>query len=97
MPTYDYKCKDCEYSFELFQKMSDEPVKVCPSCGGNVKRLIGAGSPPIFKGSGFYITDYKNGSKRSGSTTPSSSTASTPAESKPAAKEKKAEPVKKSA
>ncbi len=60
MPTYDYKCNECGYSFEVFQKMSAEPLKLCPKCGGEVKRLIGAGAGPIFKGSGFYQTDYKN-------------------------------------
>jgi putative FmdB family regulatory protein len=60
MPTYDYKCKDCGNIFEVFQSMSAEKIKVCPKCGGTVKRLIGAGSTPIFKGSGFYQTDYKN-------------------------------------
>ncbi len=60
MPTYDYKCLDCEYSFEEFQKMTDEPLKICPKCNGKLKRLIGGGVAPIFKGSGFYETDYKN-------------------------------------
>jgi putative FmdB family regulatory protein len=60
MPTYDYKCIECNYTFELFQKMTEEPVKYCPKCKGKVKRLIGMGSGPIFKGSGFYQTDYKN-------------------------------------
>jgi len=60
MPTYDYKCKKCNNLFEVFQSMSSEPVKTCPKCGGEVKRLIGAGSTPIFKGTGFYQTDYKN-------------------------------------
>jgi len=59
MPTYDYKCKNCEITFEVFQKMSDEPIKKCSKCGGEVKRLIGGGLKPIFKGSGFYETDYK--------------------------------------
>lgn len=63
MPTYDYKCNDCDHYFELFQPMSTEPIKVCPKCDGSVKRLIGAGSGPIFKGSGFYHTDYKSGKK----------------------------------
>ncbi len=65
MPTYDYKCDQCSHTFELFQAMSDEPVKVCPRCGGPVRRLVSGGSGIIFKGSGFYITDYarKNGSK----------------------------------
>ena len=60
MPTYDYKCTECDYTFELFQKMTDEPLKTCPKCKGKVKRLIGMGAGPIFKGSGFYQTDYKN-------------------------------------
>ena len=46
--------------FELFQTMSADPVKVCPKCNGEVKRLIGPGAGPIFKGTGFYQTDYKN-------------------------------------
>lgn len=62
MPTYDYKCLDCQFDFEYFQSMSDEPLKNCPKCNGKVKRLIGAGAGPIFKGSGFYQTDYKNSS-----------------------------------
>lgn len=62
MPTYDYKCTECNNTFEEFQKMTDEPLKKCPKCGGALKRLIGAGITPIFKGSGFYQTDYKNSS-----------------------------------
>lgn len=65
MPTYDYKCLDCGYTFEYFQSITDEPLSVCPNCGGVVKRLIGAGAGPIFKGSGFYQTDYKNNSSSS--------------------------------
>lgn len=60
MPTYDYKCLECNSSFEVFQKMNEDHVKSCPKCGGSVKRLIGTGLTPIFKGSGFYQTDYKN-------------------------------------
>jgi putative FmdB family regulatory protein len=60
MPTYEYKCTECGYMFELFQTMSAEPVKICPICKGRVKRLIGPGAGPIFKGTGFYQTDYKN-------------------------------------
>ena len=63
MPTYDYKCLECNYAFEEFQSMSDDPIDVCPVCKGNVKRLIGTGAAPIFKGSGFYQTDYKNSSQ----------------------------------
>jgi len=60
MPTYEYKCDNCGHTFELFQSMSAEPVQVCPKCNGHVKRLIGPGLGPIFKGTGFYETDYKN-------------------------------------
>lgn len=65
MPTYEYKCLNCSHTFEMFQSMKDNPIKICPECKGEVKRLIGAGSGPIFKGSGFYHTDYKNSSKTS--------------------------------
>ncbi len=68
MPTYDYKCTACGYSFELFQSMSEEPIKECPQCKGLVKRLIGTGAGPIFKGTGFYQTDYKNKSSNGNNT-----------------------------
>lgn len=64
MPTYDYKCLKCKKTFELLQRMSEKPVKRCVHCGGKVERLIGAGAGLIFKGSGFYITDYKKSSKK---------------------------------
>ncbi|NQU94953.1 MAG: zinc ribbon domain-containing protein [Candidatus Omnitrophica bacterium] len=63
MPTYEYVCKKCKERFELFQSMTAEPVKVCPKCKGAVKRLIGAGAGIIFKGKGFYATDYKKEKK----------------------------------
>lgn len=69
MPTYDYICSDCDYEFEHFQSMSDEPIRVCPQCGGIVRRKIGGGTGLIFKGSGYYLTDY--GKKSSSSGTPS--------------------------
>jgi len=59
MPTYDYKCSQCGHTFDALQKFSDEPLRNCPRCGGLVQRLISGGSGLIFKGSGFYITDYK--------------------------------------
>ena len=60
MPTYEYVCPKCEHAFELFQSMRDEPIKRCPKCKKlGVKRLVGGGAGLIFKGSGFYITDYK--------------------------------------
>lgn len=64
MPTYDYKCTKCEDSFEFFQKMTDAPIENCPNCGGKLKRMIGTGMTPIFKGSGFYETDYKKNSAK---------------------------------
>ena len=57
----------CNKQFEIFQKMTDEPLTECPECGGTIKRLIGAGLSPIFKGTGFYQTDYKNNNSRSSS------------------------------
>lgn len=59
MPTYEYQCEHCRNRFELFQKITDEPVSTCPVCHGKVRRLISGGAGLIFKGSGFYITDYK--------------------------------------
>ena len=60
MPTYDYKCSTCGHTYELFQPITSRPVKKCPECGrSTAKRLIGAGSGIIFKGSGFYVTDSR--------------------------------------
>lgn len=70
MPTYDYRCKKCEHQFEAFQSMSADPLTECPVCGGPVERLIGGGAGLVFKGSGFYITDYKNSKNESKSATP---------------------------
>jgi putative FmdB family regulatory protein len=86
MPTYEYRCEKCNQTFELFQSMKDDALQVCPQgqCRmetwgqGKVKRLLGTGAGLIFKGSGFYITDYRSknyteaakkesGSKESGS------------------------------
>jgi putative FmdB family regulatory protein len=60
MPIYDYECSDCHERYEIFQRISDEPLKKCIKCNGNIKRIISGGTGLIFKGSGFYITDYKN-------------------------------------
>lgn len=98
MPTYEYHCDACGHKFERFQSMTAEPVKQCPQCKKNkARRLIGTGAGLIFKGSGFYITDYRSegykekakaesgGSSESKPSSPSESS-STTGESKPAAK-----------
>jgi len=59
MPTYDFKCKNCGHSFERFLPITDDSEIKCPICGHSSKRLISAGAGLIFKGTGFYITDYK--------------------------------------
>ena len=61
MPTYDYQCDACEHTFEKFQSITAKPIRTCPECGKRkVRRLIGAGAGVIFKGSGFYQTDYRS-------------------------------------
>jgi len=63
MPTYEYQCQKCGHVFEAFQSITDEPLKECPVCKGPVKKLISSGVGLIFKGSGFYETDYKRKEK----------------------------------
>ena len=61
MPTYDYICNDCNKMHEYFQSMSDNPLTKCPECNKNsLRRIISGGTGLIFKGSGYYLTDYKN-------------------------------------
>jgi len=92
MPTYEYECQKCGHRFEEFQSMKDAPLTKCPQCKGKVKRLIGAGAGFLFKGSGFYITDYRSSSysekkKKEGGDAGASaaSPAPPPAPAKPAA------------
>ena len=97
MPTYDYQCEACNHEWELFQSMNDSPVKRCPKCKKQkAKRLPGLGAGLIFKGTGFYETDYKkksggepkdNSSSSSGST--NTGTSSTKTEKKQESKPKK--------
>jgi putative FmdB family regulatory protein len=98
MPTYEYKCSKCSHLFEDLQKISDPPLKKCPKCGAPVERIISGGSGLIFKGSGFYITDYKKSgekkepasepvkkeSKDKPDSKPKPSSESTPSKNKPA-------------
>ena len=67
MPTYEYTCRDCGHTFEIVQSMLDEPLTMCPECGGSLRKVF---APPAisFKGSGFYSTDHGQKSKRSGET-----------------------------
>ena len=62
MPTYEYRCTACATDFEKFQRMSDDPVAECPECGARAERRLSAGAGLLFKGSGFYITDYRSDS-----------------------------------
>lgn len=86
MPTYEYKCKACEHQFEQFQSMKDAALTKCPECGKKqLERLIGTGGAIIFKGSGFYQTDYRSDSYKK-SADADGKPASTAAADKPAAK-----------
>ncbi len=103
MPTYEYACTKCKKDFELFQSMKDDALTICPKekCRmktwgkGTVKRKVGAGAGFLFKGSGFYITDYRSeGYKKSKSDAapkPEAPKADSKSESKPAAKPAKAD------
>jgi putative FmdB family regulatory protein len=98
MPTYEYHCQKCGQNFEAFQSMRDEPFRECPKdlCRlrkwgrGKVKRLLGTGAGVIFKGSGFYITDYRSDSYKEAAKKESPATAG--AAEKPAGKETGAKP-----
>lgn len=83
MPTYDYQCASCDHVFEMFQSMSDDPIKECPLCGKNVRRLISGGTGLIFKGSGYYLTDYVKKGKPEPSTSSSEKPKAEKKESKP--------------
>ncbi len=76
MPTYEYKCESCGHEFEKFQSITARPLRKCPVCGkSDVRRLLGAGAGIIFKGSGFYQTDYRSESyKKAQSSDKTSST-----------------------
>ncbi|MDD2927446.1 MAG: zinc ribbon domain-containing protein [Candidatus Omnitrophica bacterium] len=64
MPTYEYECRNCNKVFDIFQKITDKPIEKCPKCHKKINRLIGGGSGIIFKGSGFYATDYRKSSSK---------------------------------
>lgn len=72
MPTYDYKCIKCGHSFEIFHGINERPQAVCPNCGSLAQKQISLHSGLIFKGSGFYITDYKKSNSSSATTSSTS-------------------------
>ncbi|MCI0640186.1 MAG: zinc ribbon domain-containing protein [Gemmataceae bacterium] len=88
MPTYDYECDACDHRFEEFQSMMDKPLKKCPKCKKpKLRRLIGTGAAILFKGAGFYQTDYRSESYKSAAKAdqgPSSSAKSDASKGKPA-------------
>ena len=97
MPTYEYECQKCGQHYELYQSIKDAPKRTCPKCRGRVKRLLGTGTGLIFKGSGFYTTDYRKpaykeaAKKESGSST---TTASAPKSEATKSSDTKASPQK---
>ena len=97
MPTYDYKCENCGDAFEFFQSMKDEPMTLCPQCGHNtLKKMVSMPAGLIFKGSGFYLTDYaKKNSSSTDKTDKKDATTTSKTEKKPEVKEKKTTEKKK--
>jgi putative FmdB family regulatory protein len=89
MPTYDYVCDACNHEFELFQSITENPQRKCPECGKNkLRRLIGPGAALVFKGSGFYKTDYRSESYKKAAAAEKSKTSSSPSDAKPKDKSK---------
>lgn len=64
MPTYDYECSSCGYRFEAFQGINEKHLAKCPKCNKKIRRLIGSGAGIIFKGPGFYATDYRKNPRK---------------------------------
>jgi putative FmdB family regulatory protein len=89
MPTYEYRCPSCGSEFEKFQRMSDEPVAECPSCGAASERRLTGGAGLLFKGSGFYITDYRSESYKKAASAEGGGSSSGASESKPSSSDSK--------
>ena len=98
MPTYEYICDSCQHHFEKFQSIKARPIRKCPECGKHsVQRLIGAGAGIIFKGSGFYETDYRSeGYKKAAESEKKSSTDKDAKKDKPESKAKDSKSTEKS-
>jgi putative FmdB family regulatory protein len=87
MPTYEYRCSACAYSFEEFQSITADPFQICPQCGKTTLRRVLGGAGMIFKGSGFYLTDYKKGGDSSSAKSPKGSAeGASPTPEKPSTK-----------
>ena len=98
MPTYDYKCESCEYVMEAFQSITAKPLKKCPECGKlKLKRLLGTGAGLIFKGSGFYETDYRSDSYKKGADNEKTANDTKTTDSKKASPKADSKPSKKAA
>jgi putative FmdB family regulatory protein len=96
MPTYSYMCENCGYEFEQFQSITAKPIRICPKCGRRgLKRLIGAGSGVIFKGSGFYQTDYRSESYKQAEKNENNTTDSSAGEKQTATKTEDSKPGEK--
>jgi len=101
MPTYEYECQKCGHRFDEFQSMTAKPLVRCPKCKGKLKRLVGAGAGFLFKGSGFYATDYRSSSyqeKKKGdasAASPTSTESAKPAEKTAAKPKTESKPGKK--
>ena len=82
MPTYDYKCKKCSHAWDVYHSIKAAPIKKCPACGKSAaERQISAGAAILFKGSGFYLTDYRSDSYKKAAAADASSSAPPKAES----------------
>ncbi len=79
MPTYEYQCQKCRHRLEAFQSITAKPLRTCPKCRGRLTRLLGSGAGFLFKGSGFYITDYRSTSYREAKKKDAAPTSSAPA------------------
>lgn len=97
MPTYEYRCKNCKSEFEKFQRMSEEPVAECTECGAPAERRLSGGAGFLFKGSGFYITDYRSEGYKKAAESDKSSGSSESSDKKPDKKPEKKSSESKSA
>lgn len=99
MPTYEYECQKCGESLEVFQSITDKPLQRCKKCRGKLKKLIGTGAGIIFKGSGFYQTDYRSSDykKKAEAEKTSSSSSDSSAKTEASGSSEKKKPAEKTA